>query len=121
LSPELQLLTANSLLWQPAMAIQHTWSTGTAEVATRAGKFAKASDKCDTQQKTLFPRKDSRHVNCSTHTCLWPVLTTMSGYPGCRQPEETVLLGGLTLGLETNCIKQLQRKLVQIILQELPT
>jgi len=23
-----------------AMAMQHTWSTGTAEVATRAGKFA---------------------------------------------------------------------------------
>jgi len=39
----------------------------------------------------------------------------MSGYPGCRQPEETVVLGGL----ETNCLKQLERKLVQIILQEL--
>jgi len=40
LLPELQLLTRNSPLWQPAMAIQHTWNTGTAEVATRAGKFA---------------------------------------------------------------------------------
>ena len=40
LSPELQLLTRNSPLWQPATAIQHTWSTGAAEVATRAGKFA---------------------------------------------------------------------------------
>jgi len=37
LLPELQLLTRNSPMWQPAMAIQHT---GTAEVATRAGKFA---------------------------------------------------------------------------------
>jgi len=50
LSPELQLLTrivpCGSQLW----AIQHTWSTGTA-VATKAGKFAKASDKCYTQQK----------------------------------------------------------------------
>ena len=40
LLPELQLLTRNSPMWQPAMAIQHTWSTGTAEVATMAGKFA---------------------------------------------------------------------------------
>ena len=40
LSPELQLLTRNSSLWQPAMAIQHAWSTGAAEVATMAGKFA---------------------------------------------------------------------------------
>jgi len=36
-------------------AIQHTWSTGTAEVVTRAGKFAKASDKCYTQQKGIVP------------------------------------------------------------------
>ena len=36
-----------SQLW----AIQHTWSTGTAAVATRTGKFAKALDKCYTQQK----------------------------------------------------------------------
>jgi len=35
-----QLLTRNSPLWQPAVAIQHTWSTGTAGVATRTGKFA---------------------------------------------------------------------------------
>ena len=40
LSPELHLLTRNSSLWQPAMAIRHTWSIGIAEVATRAGKFA---------------------------------------------------------------------------------
>jgi len=39
----------------------------------------------------------------------------MSGYPGCRQPEEAVVLGGL----ETNCIKQLERNLIWIILQEL--
>jgi len=31
------------------------WSTGTAEVVTRAGKFAKASDKCYTQQKSIVP------------------------------------------------------------------
>jgi len=40
LSPELQLLTRNSPLWQLAMAVQHTWSAGAAEVATRAGNFA---------------------------------------------------------------------------------
>jgi len=40
LLPELQLWTRNSPLWQPALAIQHTWSTGTAQVATRAVKFA---------------------------------------------------------------------------------
>jgi len=67
------------------MAIQHTWSTGAAEVATRAGKFAKASDKCYTQQRALFTSKDLCHENCSTHTYLWPVLTTMSGCHGCRQ------------------------------------
>jgi len=39
LLPELQLLTRNSPMWQPAMVIQHTWSTEAAEVATRAGKF----------------------------------------------------------------------------------
>jgi len=27
---ELQLLTRNSPLWQPALSIQQTWSTGTA-------------------------------------------------------------------------------------------
>jgi len=52
LSPELQLLTrivpCGSQLW----AIQYKWSKGTAEVATRAGKFAKASDKCYTQQNS---------------------------------------------------------------------
>ena len=46
-----QLLTrivpCGSQLW----AIQYTWSTGTAAVATRTVKFAKASDKCYTQQK----------------------------------------------------------------------
>ena len=40
LSTELQMLTRivpfGSQLW----AMQHTWSTGTSEVATRAGKFA---------------------------------------------------------------------------------
>jgi len=36
----MQLLTRNSPWWQPAMAIQHTWSTGAAEVPTRARKFA---------------------------------------------------------------------------------
>jgi len=55
LSTELQLLTrivpCGSQLW----AIQHTWSTGTAEVVTRAGKFDKASDKCYTQQKGIVP------------------------------------------------------------------
>jgi len=59
LSPGLQLLTrivpcgSYSQLW----AIQYTWSTGTAEVATRTGKFAKASDKYYTQQRALFPCK----------------------------------------------------------------
>jgi len=33
-------IARNSPLWQPAMATQHTWSTRTSEVATRAGKFA---------------------------------------------------------------------------------
>ena len=55
LSPELQLLTrivhCGSQLW----AVKHTWSTGKAEVATRDGKFAKASDKCYTQQKGIVP------------------------------------------------------------------
>jgi len=37
----------------------------------------------------------------------------MSGYPGCRQTEETGSWW-FTLGLVTNCIKQLERKLVQI-------
>ena len=45
----------NSPLWQPAMGSKHTWSTGKAEVATKAGKFAKASDKCSTQQKGIVP------------------------------------------------------------------
>ena len=32
----------------------------------------------------------------------------MSGYPGCRQPEETVVLGGLLWDYRlANCIKQL--------------
>ena len=52
---ELQLLTrivpCGSQLW----AVKHTWSTGKAEVATRDGKFAKASDKCYTQQKGIVP------------------------------------------------------------------
>ena len=53
--PELQLLTrlrivpCGSQLW----AVKHTWSTGKAEVATRDAKFAKASDKCYTQQKGI--------------------------------------------------------------------
>ena len=47
----------------------------------------KASDKCYTQQKGNIPR--SCHVNCGTHTYLWPVI------------------------IETNCIRQLERKLVQ--------
>ena len=45
----------NSPLWQAAMGSKHTWSTGVAEVTTRAGKFAKASDKCSTQQKGIVP------------------------------------------------------------------
>jgi len=32
-----EILPSGSQLWQ---LIQHMWSTGTAEVATRAGKFA---------------------------------------------------------------------------------
>jgi len=40
-----------SQLW----AVKHTWSTAKAEVATRDGKFAKASDKCYTQQKGIVP------------------------------------------------------------------
>jgi len=52
LSQELQLhVDQNSPLWQPA--VKHTWSTRKADVATRAGKFAKASDKCYTQQKSI--------------------------------------------------------------------
>jgi len=42
-----RIVPCGSQLW----VIQHTWSTGTAEVVTRAGKFAKASGKCYTQQK----------------------------------------------------------------------
>ena len=34
-------------------------------VQKRAGKFAKASDKCYTQQRALFPCKDPCHVNCT--------------------------------------------------------
>jgi len=45
----------NSPLWQSAVGSKHTWSTGKAEVATRNGKFAKASDKCYTQQKGVVP------------------------------------------------------------------
>jgi len=40
LLPELQLLTRNGPLWQLWQYNTHAWSTGTAEVATRAGKFA---------------------------------------------------------------------------------
>jgi len=53
--------------------------------------------------------------------CMKTVSTVTSGFStGCRQPE----LGDsgsrwFTLGLETNCTKPLERKLVQIILQEL--
>jgi len=97
LSPELQLLTrivpCGSQLW----AIQHAWSTGTAEVVTRAGKFAKASDKCYTQQKGMhcsLAKSLNYQVNCSIHTYLWPVLTN-EWLPGCKQTGETVVTRGL--------------------------
>ena len=48
---KLRIVPCGSQLW----AVKHTWSTGKAEVATRDGKFAKASDKYYTQQKALFP------------------------------------------------------------------
>ena len=60
--PELELLTRNSPLWQPAMSIQHTCYKG--------WKFAWASDKCCTQQRALFTHKDPCLVNCSTHANL---------------------------------------------------
>ena len=65
LSPELQLLSrivpCGSQLW----AIQHTWSTGTAEVATRAGKFAKHQISGIHNKRALFSCNDPCHVNCS--------------------------------------------------------
>jgi len=39
LLPELQLLTRNSPLWQPAMSIQQTWSIGTAELLQGLGSL----------------------------------------------------------------------------------
>jgi len=60
-----RIVPCGSQLW----AIQHTWSTGTAEVATRAGKFAKASDKCYTQQKghSLLKQVTDKYEYCSSH------------------------------------------------------
>ena len=45
----------NSPLWQPAMGSKTHMEYRKAEVATRDGKFAKASDKCYTQQKGIVP------------------------------------------------------------------
>jgi len=64
-----RIVPCGSQLW----AVKHTWSTRKAYVATRAGKFAKASDKCYTQQKSivhLLAKSLNYHVNCSTHTYL---------------------------------------------------
>ena len=55
LSPELQLLTRIVPCGSQLCAVKYPWSTGKAEVATREGKFAEASDKYYTQQKASFP------------------------------------------------------------------
>ena len=68
LSPDLQLLTGivpcGSQLW----AIQHTWSTGTTAVATRAGKFVRHQVSAMHNKRALFPCKDPCHVSCNTRT-----------------------------------------------------
>jgi len=52
-----RIVPCGSQLW----AVKHTWSTGKAAVATKAGKFAKAgklakaSDKCYTPQTGTVP------------------------------------------------------------------
>ena len=46
----------NSPLWQP---VQHTWSTGTAEVVTRAGRH-----QCYTQQKGIVPLQRALTAIC---------------------------------------------------------
>ena len=46
---KLRIVPCGRQLW----AVKHTWSTGKAEVATRDGRFAKASDKYYTQQKGI--------------------------------------------------------------------
>jgi len=43
----------NSPLWQPAVGSKTHMEYRKVDVATRAGKFAKASDKCYTQQKGI--------------------------------------------------------------------
>ena len=43
----------DSPLWQPAVGSKTHMEYRKADVATRAGKFAKASDKCYTQQKGI--------------------------------------------------------------------
>jgi len=43
----------NSSLWQPAMGSKTHMKYRKTEAATRDGKFAKASDKCYTQQKGI--------------------------------------------------------------------
>ena len=45
----------NSPLWQSAVGSKTHMEYRKADVATRAGKFAKASDKCYTQQKGIVP------------------------------------------------------------------
>ena len=90
----------------------------------------KASDKCYTQQKGIVPLQRALlyttkghyslakslncHVNCSTHTYLWP----MSGYPGCRQTGETVVMREVCFGIKDYWLhKSTQRAAAQFILQ----
>ena len=64
----------------------------------------------------VIPSQSFKH----TITLRIPVKTDWLCYLGCRQAEETVVSRGFTLVVVTNYIRQLERKLVQIILEGLP-
>ena len=51
-----------------------------------------------------------RACTCITAKTSWLFLP-QSGYHGCRQAEETVVMRDLLLVLETNCIRQPNRQL----------
>ena len=68
---------------------------------------------------TLFPRPSGLHyelengatVEKSTLQKQVGCFNPQSGYYGCRQAEETVVMRGSLLGLKTNCIRQPKRQL----------
>jgi len=88
LSPELQLLTRNSPLWQPAMGnTTHMEYSKQLKLLQGLGSLLSS-----TQQRALLPHKNPCHVNshqsviCFNHNEWWPWLQTT---------WETVILGGL--------------------------